>query len=128
LRRRLGIGTAIILMAMLRERPTDQSQVLFVSLSVIAFAYCLLCGVLTTSDCVSEGGGTDAGVALLTDLRGYDVVIGKLVASSVRAVSAWPPCCPSSACRSDGRSLGDVVWTVAPSRQYDVPFAGRQCW
>ncbi|MCC7376078.1 MAG: ABC transporter permease subunit [Verrucomicrobiales bacterium] len=74
-------------LAMMRERPTEQGQVLFTALSILAFVYALLSGVLTTSDCVSEEKreGT-LGLLFLTDLRGRDVVAGKMVASSVRAV------------------------------------------
>lgn len=56
---------------------------LFGSLSVLAFAYTLLAGVHLTSDCLSEEKreGT-LGLLFLTDLKGYDVVLGKLVATS----------------------------------------------
>jgi ABC-type transport system involved in cytochrome c biogenesis permease component len=59
---------------------------LFGSLSVLAFGYTLLAGVTLTSDCLSEEKreGT-LGLLFLTDLKGYDVVLGKLVATSVNA-------------------------------------------
>jgi len=49
-----------------------------------AFILCLLAGVFITSDCLSEEKreGT-LGLLFLTDLRGYDVVFGKLVAQLV---------------------------------------------
>ncbi len=84
----LGIGAlGLILLSTTRLRPVDQSQILFVTLSVIAFVYCLVSGVLTTADCVSEERreGT-LGLLFLTNLRGYDVVVGKLAASSARSI------------------------------------------
>ncbi len=86
----LAIGTVgVILLAMLREQQADQGQALFIGVGLLAFVYCLLSGILTTSDCVSEEkrDGT-LGLLFLTNLRGYDVVVGKLVAHSMRTISA----------------------------------------
>jgi len=49
-----------------------------------AFILCLLAGIFITADCLSEEKreGT-LGLLFLTDLRGYDVVLGKLVAQLV---------------------------------------------
>lgn len=49
-----------------------------------AFALCLLAGVFVTADCLSEEKreGT-LGLLFLTDLRGYDVVLGKLAAQLI---------------------------------------------
>jgi ABC-type Na+ efflux pump permease subunit len=62
------------------------SQTLFGVLSGSAILYCLLSGVRTTADCLSEEKreGT-LGLLFLTDLKGYDVVLGKLVANSLNA-------------------------------------------
>jgi len=51
--------------------------------------YCLLSGVRYTSDCLSEEKreGT-LGLLFLTDLKGYDVVLGKLVATSLNGFYA----------------------------------------
>src|SRR5207244_13589599 len=48
---------------------------------------CLLAGVFLTADCLSEEkrDGT-LGLLFLTDLRGYDVVLGKFVAMLVNAL------------------------------------------
>jgi ABC-type transport system involved in cytochrome c biogenesis permease component len=66
---------------------TNHGKYLFVTLSVLAFVYCLFIGARVTSDCLSEEKreGT-LGLLFLTDLKGYDVVFGKLVASSLNAV------------------------------------------
>ncbi len=64
----------------------SQGQALFNTLSGLAFVYCLGIGARVTSDCVSEEKreGT-LGLLFLTDLRGIDVVFGKLVASSLNS-------------------------------------------
>src|SRR5439155_20551509 len=58
---------------------SQQGRSLFITLSVLAFAYCLLAGVRATSDCISEEKreGT-LGLLFLTDLKGIDVTLGKL--------------------------------------------------
>lgn len=62
-------------------------QNLFLTLSNLAFLFCLAAGPLLTADVLSEERreGT-LGLLFLTDLRGYDVVGGKLVAASVTAL------------------------------------------
>lgn len=112
----LGMGAVgLILFSTTHLRPVDQSQILFITLSVLAFIYCLFGGVLTASDCVSEErrDGT-LGLLFLTNLRGYDVVVGKLVASSARAILAVVALLPVIALPIlMGGIEGRVVWTVA---------------
>jgi ABC-type transport system involved in cytochrome c biogenesis permease component len=57
---------------------------LFVALSVISFIYSLMAGIYATADSLSEEKreGT-LGLLFLTDLKGYDVVLGKLAATSL---------------------------------------------
>ncbi len=59
---------------------------LYTTLTGFAFGLCLLAGVLLTADCLSEEKreGT-LGLLFLTDLRGYDVVLGKFLAVSLNA-------------------------------------------
>src|SRR5436190_3119756 len=59
---------------------------LFEGLSVFSIIYCLYSGRISTADCLSEEKweGT-LGLLFLTDLKGYDVVLGKLAATSVSA-------------------------------------------
>jgi ABC-type transport system involved in multi-copper enzyme maturation permease subunit len=65
----------------------SQGQTLFTILSVLAFIYCLFVGALVTADCLSaEKRDGTIGLIFLTDLKGYDVVLGKLVSSSIHAV------------------------------------------
>jgi hypothetical protein len=81
----LLIGGWIMLM-MRRESPGELGLALFVALSVAAYLYCLFIGVFRTSDCLSEEKreGT-LGLLFLTDLKGYDIVFGKLAATSLNA-------------------------------------------
>lgn len=70
-----------------RSRPLFQlGQDLFTALSALALAICLLSGVFLTADCLSEEKRTGTlRLLFLTDLKGVDVVLGKLVATSVHA-------------------------------------------
>src|SRR5690349_4841562 len=64
-------------------------QMVFTAVSVMAFAFCLVAGVFLTADCLcSERREGTLGLLFLTDLKGYDVVLGKLVANSVVSVYA----------------------------------------
>jgi hypothetical protein len=89
-----GALAAVILMAWafwrfyLQNIPTaQQGLMLFYLLSAVALVYCLSTGPQMTADCVCEEKreGT-LGLLFLTDLKGMDVVLGKLVASSLNAL------------------------------------------
>ncbi|MGH7972682.1 MAG: ABC transporter permease, partial [Limisphaerales bacterium] len=79
------LGTWVFLF-MQREPPQVLATYLFGTLTGSAILYGLLSGVRATADCLSEEKreGT-LGLLFLTDLKGYDVVLGKLVANSVNA-------------------------------------------
>jgi hypothetical protein len=64
--------------------PAETGHDLFQVLTVLANLYALLVGVRTTADCLSEERreGT-LGLLFLTDLSGYDIVLGKLAATSL---------------------------------------------
>ncbi len=82
----LVIGTWVFLM--LRHQPAKEiAMVLFGLLTGTAVFYCLLSGVRATADCLSEEKreGT-LGLLFLTDLKGYDVVFGKLAATSLSSL------------------------------------------
>lgn len=68
----------------LNERPREVAQIIFHTLGGGALLYCLIAGMHGTADSISEEKreGT-LGLLFLTDLKGYDVVLGKLVASSL---------------------------------------------
>src|SRR5579884_538020 len=70
-----------------REKPSHELGTdLFGCISIAAFIYCLATGVRSTADCLSEEKreGT-LGLLFLTYLKVYDVVGGKLVATSLNA-------------------------------------------
>ncbi|MDB6033069.1 MAG: type transporter [Verrucomicrobiales bacterium] len=80
----------IWMLLMTTTRFTSAAQLghhVYNALGLLALAGCLFSGLFLTSDCVSEEKreGT-LGLLFLTDLRGYDVVLGKLVATSAQAV------------------------------------------
>jgi ABC-type transport system involved in multi-copper enzyme maturation permease subunit len=66
------------------RNPTQIGQDLFRASALAAFVFSLLAGITVTADCLSEEkrDGT-LGLLFLTDLKGYDVVLGKLVAASL---------------------------------------------
>lgn len=68
------------------EAPRKLSTYLFGTLTGCAVLYSLLSGSQATADCLSEEKreGT-LGLLFLTDLKGYDVVLAKLVANSANA-------------------------------------------
>ena len=78
------------LLAMLRTVPSAMhGRYLFRALFGFAFVYCLFIGARLTADCLSgEKRDGTLGLLFLTDLKGYDVVLGKLAATSVNSVYA----------------------------------------
>jgi ABC-type transport system involved in cytochrome c biogenesis permease component len=69
-----------------RGMEKDAGADLFMVVSVVVFLYAAVAGTLVTCDCLSEEKreGT-LGLLFLTDLKGHDVVLGKLAATSVNA-------------------------------------------
>src|SRR5262245_16475136 len=71
-------------------------EIMFQVLAWVSFLYCLTEGARNTADCLSEEkrGGT-LGLLFLTDLRPYDVVLGKLMATSLNSfyglLAIFPP-------------------------------------
>jgi ABC-type transport system involved in cytochrome c biogenesis permease component len=82
---------------------------MFVALSIVAFLYSLLAGLRTTADCLSEEKreGT-LGLLFLTDLKGYDIVLGKLAATSLNVFYGLLAIFPIMAVPL---LLGGVTWT-----------------
>jgi ABC-type Na+ efflux pump permease subunit len=77
---------SIVWSVSLRSSPRETGLAMFVGLAIITYIYSFCAGVISTADSVSEEKreGT-LGLLFLTDLRPYDIVLGKLVASSVHA-------------------------------------------
>jgi len=89
---RSGVALGVIIAAIwifLISRGESQreiGQVIFYVLTGASLGYCLLAGMRTTADCLSEEKREGTfGLLFLTDLRGYDVVVGKLFANSLNA-------------------------------------------
>jgi hypothetical protein len=62
-------------------------QQVFAWLAYLGVAYALFAGAALTADCLSSEKREDTlGFLFLTDLKGYDVVLGKLFATSLRSV------------------------------------------
>jgi len=76
--------------------PGASGGTLFAILAWMVFIACLLEGARNTADCLSEEkrAGT-LGLLFLTDLKGYDVVLGKLMATSLNSfyslLAIFPP-------------------------------------
>jgi hypothetical protein len=81
-------GTWLFLM--MQNAPQQvMATTLFGVLTGAAVLYALVSGVRATSDCVSgEKREGTLGLLFLTDLKGYDVVLGKLAANSLNAFYA----------------------------------------
>ena len=123
---------------MWRFPPATMGVSVFYTLSCIAFFYAATAGIWITSDCISEEkrDGT-LGLLFLTDLRSFDIVLGKLAATSLKAfaglIAIFPAghSTPSWKCRR-GRILASgsrpLQHAVAGSRHFhvvDQPRAGR---
>src|SRR5512146_595113 len=82
----LVTGGAFLLLGVLRGASSAQmGSILFEIVTWLCLGAGLSAGLFFTSDCLSEEKreGT-LGLLFLTDLRGYDVVLGKLMATSLR--------------------------------------------
>jgi len=80
------IGTFLFLL-MSDRPPREVAMWLFGVLTGTAVFYCLLSGVRSTADCLSvEKREGTLGLLFLTDLKGYDVVLGKLAATSLNGL------------------------------------------
>lgn len=80
----LGVGAWIMLLSNGQDQQT-LGPTLFVSLAGLVFIYTAI-GAQLTCDCLSvEKREGTLGLLFLTDLRGYDVVLGKLAATSISA-------------------------------------------
>lgn len=82
----LGGGMWLTLTQSMWSGAGSQGKLIFIYLSWLAFLYCLVEGARTAADCLSQEKreGT-LGLLFLTDLKGYDVVAGKLAAHSLNA-------------------------------------------
>jgi ABC-type transport system involved in multi-copper enzyme maturation permease subunit len=81
------VAMAMMLFGTITPSPAQVGGAMFGTLSWMMLAFCLLEGVRKTSDCLSEERreGT-LGLLFLTDLKGYDVILGKLAATSLTSI------------------------------------------
>ena len=78
---------ALFLYSLSRGVPARIGQQMFVSLANLVFIYCVLAGVWVSSDCLSEERRSETlGLLFLTNLRGIDVVLGKMMATSLQTI------------------------------------------
>jgi len=85
----LALGTilvgAVIFVLTFSLPPAQTGRYIFEWLAGVLLVYCLAYGRRSTADCLSvEKREGTLGLLFLTDLKGHDVVLGKLVATSVR--------------------------------------------
>lgn len=109
----LVIGVAFMLIMALNNLPSASfGPALFGTLTWLSLAAALSAGIFFTSDCLSEEKreGT-LGFLFLTDLRGHDVVFGKLLATSLRGLFALLAMFPILAITMTmGGVTGDHFW------------------
>lgn len=84
----LAIAGSFFFFSLMSHRPPSEvSRPLFGFLAVLTFLYCWASGVWITSDCLSgEKRNNTLGLLFLTDLKGYDVVLGKMAAISLHSI------------------------------------------
>ncbi len=82
-----AIGLGIFLYgANVHTPPATLGRMIFQGFSILALIYCLASGRRLTADCLSaEKREGTLGLLFLTDLRGHDVVLGKVAATSLNA-------------------------------------------
>src|SRR5438034_7974520 len=80
------IAATFIFLMSLRDPPREVGPIIFYVLTGASLLYCLLAGLRSTADCLSEEKreGT-LGLLFLTDLKGYDIVLGKLACTSLKS-------------------------------------------
>ena len=92
----IAVVGLLLLMAETMAAAGKYGAMVFQVLAWLSFSYCLLDGARNTADCLSEEkrSGT-LGLLFLTDLRPYDVVLGKLMATSLNSfyglLAIFPP-------------------------------------
>jgi ABC-type transport system involved in cytochrome c biogenesis permease component len=83
-----GLALVTVMLSMqFPASPAQLSLIVFGALAYLMLVFCLFHGVQSTADCfTSEKREGTLGLLFLTDLKGYDVVFGKLAANSLQAL------------------------------------------
>ena len=119
-RNRLLLGIVVVLfgsgvLVFANPNHPAKSGGAFVLFSILALILCLIEGVRRTADAISEEkrAGT-LGFLFLTDLRGWDIVLGKFTGAMVRSVNVLLAFVPilSVTLLAGGTTLGDFWRTV----------------
>ena len=113
LKRTLTVGGALLMflfcfLAFGQRVTTSQlGRDLTMALSWLGFFYCLLAGPLVTVDCLAreQREGT-LGLLFLTDLRGYDIVFGKMAAASLQMLLGLAAALPVVALPATSEAAG----------------------
>ena len=82
-----AVAMVMLLFGSFVQSPSMVGGAMFKTLAVFTFVFCVLEGVRKTADCLSEEKreGT-LGLLFLTDLKGYDIIFGKLAAMSLNSI------------------------------------------
>jgi ABC-type transport system involved in multi-copper enzyme maturation permease subunit len=81
------VAMAMLVFGVLSSFHSQVGKAMFHTLSYLTMLLCFLEGARRTADCLSsERREGTLGLLFLTDLRGYDVVLGKLAATSLNGV------------------------------------------
>jgi ABC-type transport system involved in multi-copper enzyme maturation permease subunit len=87
--RTYGVLIALILLGVVSRSNVPRGllgHTILSALGVATLGFCMLAGLLLTADSIaSEKQGGTIGLLFLTDLKGYDIVLGKLAAHSINA-------------------------------------------
>lgn len=83
----ISLGLFLLISSEMSRMPSSLvATVAFRTMSGAMLLICLLSGIFSTADCLSsEKRQGTAGLLFLTDLRGFDVVLGKLAAHSLHS-------------------------------------------
>ncbi|EEF60199.1 ABC transporter permease subunit [Pedosphaera parvula] len=81
------VAMAMLVFGVLSSFHSQVGKAMFHTLSYLTMLLCFIEGARRTADCLSsERREGTLGLLFLTDLRGYDVVLGKLAATSLNAI------------------------------------------
>jgi hypothetical protein len=82
-----GVAMVMLAFGSFSSTPSQVGRAMFWTLTYMTLAFCLFEGARKTADCLSEEKreGT-LGLLFLTDLKGYDVILGKLTGKSLSSV------------------------------------------
>src|SRR5436190_3159219 len=120
----VAVGGWIMLMPWMRT-PQRLGMALFIALSLITFLFSSMVGMRTTADCISEAKreGT-LGLLFLTDLKGFDIVLGKMAATSLNSFYGMLAVFPVMAISIlAGGVTGGELWRVSLAAVNNVFFS-----